>query len=136
MKEIQAGSQDFGSNIDPRTRHALLCINQECLDAVFRKLGHGLLQKKMDDNMYQSALEVIRSSKAPAEAREKLKRLLRQGAFDPTFETVIDEDFERNMDDCLTAKINKAIRSGKIPPPSKGVRADEFAHKMARRMKQ
>lgn len=122
------------ANIDPKTRYTLFCINQECVVAVYNHLRRGLMKKEVDDSKLQEAMSLLKSSKTSDAAKAKLKQLLKMGAFDPTVEKTIDEAFEHNMDLCLTEKINKAIKSGKLPPPSKGIRQDEFSRRMARRM--
>ena len=127
--------EQIGGNIDPKTRHQLVCINQECIEAVYRKLHRGLLKTEIDDSRMQQALSIMNSSKTPQEAKMKLKQLIAKGAFDPEVTKTIDKVFEREMDECLTYKINQAIRSGRMLPPGKAIKADEFSRKMAQRMK-
>lgn len=132
MKNIRSSSE-FGANLDPKVRRELHAINLYVFRKACLKFGQ-LIIHKVDDSRYREAEESMRSAATPAEAKRALKNALKMGGFTPVETDEINEKFEAYVDWGLTETINEAIRKGKIPPPSKGVRPDEFTKKMNQRI--
>ena len=129
MKDIKA--QQIGGNLDATTRRRLICINNECMEQVIRRLrGHSLMKEFLDDTQMQQAMAIMGSSKTPDEVKRKLKAMMAKGAFDPVKQKEVDKLFETELDLCITTKVNAAIRRGELKPP----KHDDFSQKMMRRM--
>ncbi len=128
MKEILASH--MGGNLDPKTRHTLLCINKECIDAVYRELGRTIIKPgRENEEMQQLIKDYMNSKNLPEQARMKLRRMVQAGMFSTREADEIDTAVERMLDQCMTAKIERAIREGVLKPPKR----DAFSERMRKR---
>lgn len=128
MKEILASH--MGGNLDPKTREKLLCINRECIDAVYHELGRTVMKPgKQNDGMMELVKDYMNSKNLPEQARMKLRRMVQAGMFSTKEADEIDAKVERELDRCMTAKIDRAIKRGELKAPKR----DAFSERMRKR---
>lgn len=128
MKEIHATG--IGGNLDPKTREKLLCINKECIDAVYHELGRTIIKPgKENEEMKALIKDYMNSKNLPERARLKLRRMVQAGMFSTKEADEIDAIVERELDRCMTAKIDRAIKRGELKPP----KDDAFSRRMRKR---
>ncbi len=128
MKDVI--SKQIEGNLDPKTREKLLCINKECIDAVYHDLGRTVIMPGKDDGSMEALVKDYMNSKnLPDQARAKLKRMVQAGMFTSREADQIDAKVERELDRCMTAKINRAIKRGELKPPKR----DAFSERMRKR---
>lgn len=128
MKEIKA--QQIGGNLDTETRKKLLGINRECISAVYRRLGRSIIKPgAMNSGMEEMVLDYMHSKHLPDQAKMKLRRMIAAGMFTQREADEIDATVERELDECMTMKINKAIKRGELKPPKR----DAFSDRMKKR---
>jgi Arc/MetJ-type ribon-helix-helix transcriptional regulator len=128
MKEIKA--KGIGGNLDPKTREKLLCINKECIDMVYRELGRSVVMPgKVNGGMEELVRDYMNSKHLPEQAKAKLRRMVQAGMFSQRDADEIDATVERELDRCMTLRINKAIKNGELKPPKR----DAFSERMRKR---
>ena len=133
MKEIHADPFGTGGNIDPETRHKLLCINKSCIEDVYRMLGKKLMKPGKENEMEDLVKDYMMSKHLPDQAKEKLRKMVQMGMFNSRQAEEIDGEVERELSLCMDYRINRAIKKGELKPPSKGVHADAFSERMRKR---
>ena len=128
MKEIIA--QQIGGNLDPKTREKLLCINKECIDSVYHELGRTIIRPgKENEEMKELIKDYMKSKNLPERARMKLRRMVQAGMFSTKEADEIDATVERELDRCMSAKIERAIQRGELKAPKR----DAFSDRMKKR---
>lgn len=127
MKDIRM--DQIGGNLDHNTRKKLLCINKECIEAVYHHLKKTVV-KDVPNHVLQNVWDYMQTKSTPAAAKAKLMAMVRSGQFGEAKSQEIDEEVERELNLCMATKINKAIKSGELKPP----KGDAFSKKMEHRM--
>jgi hypothetical protein len=130
MKEVSKNT--IGGGLDPRVRHKLVCINNECWDMVAREVRTGLLKDTTDYATLNTAMELLESKRTPEEKKNVLRVMLANGSLRPQKAEEINEIFERKLSACMDVRIKKAIKAGELPPPD---RNDPMMSRMNKRIK-
>ena len=122
---------NIGGGLDPRVRRKLICINNECWDAVSKDVRSGLLKDTTDYATINLAMELLESSHTPEEKKNVLRQLITGGKLSPQKASEINQEFERKLSQCMDVKIKSAIKRGELPPPE---RNDPMMRRMNKRI--
>ncbi len=128
MKTIS--KNNMGSNIDPETTRELNAINAQCLYEVTHVMKQKLIRHVVNEASLETAERILKSSKSTEDAKRKIKMLVAKGILKKEVTEEINEEFERQMNICLTAKIEKAKKQGRLKPP----KDDPLARRMRQRI--